>query len=147
MHRVACKLVRLAQTCALGAAGARSLPLLHNLMCAGTHDRPQPPVTDPQCATRTYKQLYRIYRKLHDALGTKEWNGNLYDVMKELIEIRDACGNRVIMAGKEPEFSEEKRCGHCGNVAPMRKVAQFDDTLTHRTIRVNFIGLKASVMN
>ena len=36
----------------------------------------------------TYKKLYRIYRKLHDALGTKQWNGNLYDVMKELIEIR-----------------------------------------------------------
>ena len=36
----------------------------------------------------TYKQLYRLYRKLHDALGTKEGSGNLYDVMKELIEIR-----------------------------------------------------------
>jgi hypothetical protein len=32
---------------------------------------------------------------------------------------------------KEPEFSEEKRCGHCGNFAPMKKVAKFDDTKTH----------------
>ena len=35
-----------------------------------------------------YQQLYQLYRKLHDALGTKEGSGNLYDVMKELIEIR-----------------------------------------------------------
>lgn len=40
-------------------------------------------------AHATYKQLHRLYRKLHDALGTKTWNGNLYDVMKELIEIRN----------------------------------------------------------
>jgi hypothetical protein len=26
---------------------------------------------------------------LHDAFGTKQWNGNLYGVMKELIAIRD----------------------------------------------------------
>jgi len=25
---------------------------------------------------------------LHDAFGTKEWNGNLFGVMKKLIEIR-----------------------------------------------------------
>jgi L-ribulokinase len=35
-----------------------------------------------------YKQLYVLYRKLHDALGTREWNGNLFDVMKQLLEIR-----------------------------------------------------------
>jgi hypothetical protein len=29
-----------------------------------------------------------LYRKLHDAFGTKDWNGNLYDVMKQLIDIR-----------------------------------------------------------
>jgi len=66
--------------------------------------------------------------------------------MKELIEIRDACGNRVIMAGKEPEFSEEKRCGHVACRADEEGRA-IDDTLTHTAIRVNFIGLKASVMN
>jgi Domain of unknown function (DUF4145) len=35
------------------------------------------------------------------------------------------------MANEEPEFSEEKRCGHCGNVAPMKKGTFFDDTITH----------------
>ena len=36
----------------------------------------------------TYKELYVLYKKLHDAFGTKEAGGNLYDVMKKLIEIR-----------------------------------------------------------
>lgn len=36
-----------------------------------------------------YKKLYSIYRQLHDSFGTKVWNGNMYNVMKELLEIRD----------------------------------------------------------
>jgi L-ribulokinase len=36
-----------------------------------------------------YKELYSLYRKLHDAFGTQQANGNLYTVMKELIEIRN----------------------------------------------------------
>ena len=35
-----------------------------------------------------YKKLYSLYRQLHDAFGTKGWDGNLYGVMKKLIEIR-----------------------------------------------------------
>ncbi len=35
-----------------------------------------------------YKELYVLYRTLHDAFGTKDWQGNLYDVMKQLLEIR-----------------------------------------------------------
>ncbi len=31
---------------------------------------------------------------------------------------------------KKPTFSETKHCGHCGNQAPMRKVAEFNDTST-----------------
>ena len=47
----------------------------------------------PQCSSRResprdLSELYPLYRQLHDAFGTKEWNGNLYGVMKELIEIR-----------------------------------------------------------
>ena len=33
--------------------------------------------------------LYAIYSMLHDAFGTKAWQGNLYDVMKKLIETRN----------------------------------------------------------
>ena len=36
-----------------------------------------------------YKRIYSNYRQLHDSFGTKEWVGNLFDVMKELLEIRD----------------------------------------------------------
>jgi L-ribulokinase len=37
----------------------------------------------------TYQKLYRLYRRLHDGFGTKEWKGGMYNVMKELLELRD----------------------------------------------------------
>jgi len=37
-----------------------------------------------------YKKLYKIYVQLHDGFGTKEWNGNMYNIMKDLLDIRDA---------------------------------------------------------
>jgi L-ribulokinase len=33
--------------------------------------------------------MYNIYRKLHDAFGTRDWHGQLDDVMKRLLEMRD----------------------------------------------------------
>ena len=36
-----------------------------------------------------YKKLYKIYKQLHDGFGTKKWNGNMYNVMKDLLDIRD----------------------------------------------------------
>jgi L-ribulokinase len=36
-----------------------------------------------------YQEIYRLYKKLHDAFGTSEWSGSLYPVMKELIAIRE----------------------------------------------------------
>jgi L-ribulokinase len=39
-------------------------------------------------AHATYKELYLLYKQLHDAFGTRKWNGNLHGVMKKLIEIR-----------------------------------------------------------
>jgi L-ribulokinase len=36
-----------------------------------------------------YKKLYSLYKQMHDAFGTKGWNGNMYNVMKELLNIRD----------------------------------------------------------
>ena len=36
-----------------------------------------------------YKELYTLYRQLHDAFGTKAWIGTLYNVMKDLLTIRD----------------------------------------------------------
>ena len=39
--------------------------------------------------TAVYSELYRVYRTLHDAFGTKSWQGNLADVMKRLMDIRE----------------------------------------------------------
>ena len=36
-----------------------------------------------------YKKLYKLYKQMHDAFGTKEWSGGMYNVMKELLNIRD----------------------------------------------------------
>jgi L-ribulokinase len=37
----------------------------------------------------TYKKLYTLYRQLHDGFGTKEWQGGMANIMKELLAIRD----------------------------------------------------------
>lgn len=39
---------------------------------------------------KIYDQLYKLYRQLHDAFGTREYHGNLANVMKELLSIRRA---------------------------------------------------------
>jgi L-ribulokinase len=86
------KVSRSAQTCALGAAIAGAVvagayPDYASAQKAMTGIKPR--VFQPKpAAHEVYKELYVLYRKLHDALGTKDWNGNLFDVMKKLIEIR-----------------------------------------------------------
>jgi L-ribulokinase len=86
------KVSRSAQTCALGAAIAGAV-------VAGAHQdsaRAQkamtglkPRVFKPDAkAHAVYRELYPLYRKLHDAFGTETWRGNLHDVMKRLIDIR-----------------------------------------------------------
>ncbi|MBN2242108.1 MAG: ribulokinase [Acidobacteria bacterium] len=39
---------------------------------------------------RVYKELYRLYRQMHDAYGTRDWSGSMFHVMKDLLDIRDA---------------------------------------------------------
>ncbi len=86
------KISRSAQTCALGSAIAAAV-------IAGAHKdfaSAQTAMTGLKAkvykpnpkAHAVYKELYALYKQLHDAFGTKEWNGNLYGVMKKLIEIR-----------------------------------------------------------
>jgi L-ribulokinase len=41
-----------------------------------------------------YRELYVLYRTLHDAFGTTGWRGNLYDVMKRLLELRGRARKR-----------------------------------------------------
>jgi L-ribulokinase len=86
------KVSRSAQTCALGSAIAAAV-------VAGAHKNyaaAQKAMTGLKAkvykpnakAHATYKGLYVLYKQLHDAFGTKDGSGNLYGVMKQLIEIR-----------------------------------------------------------
>jgi len=87
------KISRSAQTCALGSAIAAAV-------IAGAHKdyataqkkmtglKPKIYRPNPK-AHAVYKELYPLYRQLHDAFGTKEWSGNLFGVMKQLIDIRN----------------------------------------------------------
>ena len=87
------KLGRSAQACALGAAVAGAV-------AAGVHKdfaAAQKAMTGLKTkeflpekrAHEVYRELFPLYQKLHDAFGTKSWKGNLYDVMKKLIEVRN----------------------------------------------------------
>jgi L-ribulokinase len=87
------KVSRSAQTPALGSAIAAAVVAGAHTDFAGAQaamtglkDKVYQP--DP-AAHAVYRELYAIYRTLHDAFGTKIWQGNLAGVMKELIDIRD----------------------------------------------------------
>jgi L-ribulokinase len=86
------KISRSAQTCALGAAiagavVAKAHPDFATAQKAMTGLKPRVFKPNPQ-AHAVYRELYTLYKELHDAFGTKWWSGNLYAVMKKLIEIR-----------------------------------------------------------
>jgi len=36
-----------------------------------------------------YKKLYSLYKQLHDGFGTSSWRGTMFNVMKDLLNIRD----------------------------------------------------------
>lgn len=80
------------QTCALGAAlfGAASggtAPLEEfQRGCCRLREVEYRPI--PENAV-LYRELYALYKTLHDAFGTATWQGGLGHVMKELIEIRE----------------------------------------------------------
>lgn len=91
------KIARSSQTCALGAAMAGAVAAgsasggydrfedAQKNMCAVKDHVFRP---DPE-NHRIYQEIYRNYLQLHDAFGTKEWSGNLYPIMKDLLSIRD----------------------------------------------------------
>jgi L-ribulokinase len=86
------KIARSAQTCALGAAVAGAVvggthPTFPKAQKAMTGLKRKTYHPNPN-AHDIYRELYEIYRKVHDAFGTSEWTGNLHDVMKRLIDIR-----------------------------------------------------------
>jgi L-ribulokinase len=88
---------RSAQTCALGSAIAAAVVAgkaaggfdnfadAQAVMC-GLKNRTYKPVAENH---KIYQQLYRLYKQMHDAFGTSEWHGNLANVMKQLLVIKD----------------------------------------------------------
>ena len=38
---------------------------------------------------KAYRELYKHYKQLHDALGTVNYKGSLYNFMKELLAIKE----------------------------------------------------------
>ena len=86
------KISRSAQTCALGAAiagaGGGSHRNFASAQKAMTGLKPKIYRPDPK-AHDVYRELYALYKTLHDAFGTRDWSGNLHGVMKQLIDIRN----------------------------------------------------------
>jgi L-ribulokinase len=87
------KISRSAQTCALGSAIAAAVVAgAHNDFASAQKAMTglKSKVFKPNArAHEVYKKLYVLYRHLHDAFGTREWSGNLFDVMKGLVAIRE----------------------------------------------------------
>lgn len=90
------KVSRSDQTCALGAAifgavaagkekgGFLSVEEAQEAL-TGIKETYEP---DPE-KHNVYKEIFRLYSQLHDAFGTESWSGILYNVMKDLIALRE----------------------------------------------------------
>jgi len=39
---------------------------------------------------RVYMQLYKLYKQMHDAFGLKSWSGQMANIMKDLLKIKDS---------------------------------------------------------
>ena len=86
------KVSRSEQTCALGAAifgavaaGAGSISEIQSRVTAVREKSYKPNPANH----RLYTELYALYLKLHDAFGTRNWSGQMHEVMKQLLSIRD----------------------------------------------------------
>ncbi len=91
------KIARSGQTCALGSAMAGAVvagraaggyETFEEAQAAMVGVKPRTFKPDPK-AHAVYAELYKVYRQLHDAFGTTDWTGNLHNVMKDLLAIRD----------------------------------------------------------
>ena len=91
------KVARSAQTCALGAAMAGAVAAgaerggyarFEDAQAAMANVRKKTFKPNPENHA-VYRELHLLYKKLHDAFGTKEGDGRLYHIMKDLLDIRD----------------------------------------------------------
>jgi L-ribulokinase len=90
------KVSRSEQTPALGAA-------VFGAVAAGAEAGGHDSVSDAQRAMvgigkeylpveenhRIYKRLYALYSQMHDAYGKERWSGQMFNLMKELLDLRD----------------------------------------------------------
>jgi len=67
-----------------GATGLRDISHAQSLM-TGT-DKVYHPI---KANHDVYIRLYSIYKQLHDGFGTSTWQGKMYNVMKDLLQLRD----------------------------------------------------------
>ncbi len=81
------------QTCALGAAlfGAVAAGAFADIESAQEkvcriRERVYQPIPEN---VAVYRELFALYRQLHDGFGTTSWSGKMANVMKELIAIRE----------------------------------------------------------
>ena len=89
------KISRSDQTPAMGAAIFGAIAAGKELSGYSRVDEAQEVMTgikevyEPRAEYRdVYRELFRLYSQLHNAFGTSEWSGALYNVMKDLIFIR-----------------------------------------------------------
>ena len=85
------KIARSDQTCAVGAAifgavaagkqagGFKNTAEAQAAIC-GVRSKVFKPIAANH---KVYMVMYKLYRELHDAFGTKQWSGKLDNVMKE----------------------------------------------------------------
>ncbi len=91
------KVARSAQTCALGSALAGAVAA--GVAAGGFADFSQaqaavcavkPTTFKPDPARhRVYQEIFRLYAQLHDGFGTRAWTGTMFNVMKDLLALRD----------------------------------------------------------
>ena len=91
------KISRSAQTCALGAAiagavvagrragGCDSVPQAQAAMCA-VKQKTFKPIPENH---KVYRELYSLYKQLHDAFGVQSYSGKMANIMKDLLTIKD----------------------------------------------------------
>jgi L-ribulokinase len=91
------KIARSAQTCALGSAIAGAVAAGREAGGYGTFPEAQAAMCGVKPRTfkpdpgnhQVYLELYKLYRQLHDAFGTGDWSGSMYNVMKDMLALRD----------------------------------------------------------
>ncbi|MDD5687691.1 MAG: ribulokinase [Elusimicrobia bacterium] len=91
------KISRSSQTCALGASifgsvaagrekgGYDTVEEAQAVMCGLKSVEYQPNLENH----KIYRELFGLYKQLHDIFGTKEFSSNLYHVMKTLLKIKN----------------------------------------------------------